>query len=91
MGEPSDSPIANINTEQENAITLPNSAQVPRRGGRIIKEPDRFMFLGEAFEAVCENLESDTTSYKEAMADSDFSHWVKAIKTEMESMDSNQV
>ena len=49
------------------------------------------MFLGEAFEVVSENLESDPTSYKEAIADSDSSHWVKAMKTEMESMDSNQV
>ena len=49
------------------------------------------MFLGEAFEAISENLEADLASYEEAMADSDSSHWVKAMKTEMESMDSNQV
>ena len=49
------------------------------------------MFLGEAFEAVFKNLESDPTSFEKAMADSDSSHWVKAMKTEMESMDSNQV
>ena len=49
------------------------------------------MFSGEAFEAVSENLESDPTSYEEAMANSDSSHWVKAMKIEMESMDSNQV
>ena len=49
------------------------------------------MFLGEAFQAVSENLESDPTSYEEAMADSDSSHWVKAMKIEMESIDSNQV
>ena len=46
MGEPSNSPAVNSNTEQENAITLPSSAPVPRRSGRIIREPDRFMFLG---------------------------------------------
>ena len=34
---------------------------------------------------------SDPTNYEKAMADSDSSHWVKAMKTEMESMDSNQV
>ena len=73
MGEPSDSPTINSNIEQENAMTLPSSASVPRRSGRIIREPDRFMFLGEAFEAVSENLESDPTSYEEAMADSDSS------------------
>ena len=49
------------------------------------------MFLGEAFEVVSKNLESDPTSYEEAMADSDSSHWAKAMKIEMEFMDSNQV
>ena len=49
------------------------------------------MFLGEAFETVSENLEFDPASYEEAMADNDSSHWVKAMKIEMESMDSNQV
>ena len=47
------------------------------------------MSLGEAFEAVSENLEFYPTSYEEAMADSDSSHLVKAINMEMESMDSN--
>ena len=50
MGEPSESPAVNSNTEQENAITLPSFAPVPRRNGRIIREPDRFIFLGKDFE-----------------------------------------
>ena len=37
MGEPSDSPIVNSNTEQENAMTLPSSAPVPCCSGRIVK------------------------------------------------------
>ena len=74
MGEPSDSPTVNSNTEQENTMTLSSSVPVPRRSGRIIREPDRFMFLGKAFEAVSKNLESDPTSYEEAMTDSDSSH-----------------
>ena len=49
------------------------------------------MFLGEAFESVSKNLESDPTIYEEAMADSDSSYWVKAMEIEMESMHSNQV
>ena len=36
-------------------------------------------------------MESDRTSYEEAMANSDSTHWVKAMKAEMESIDSNQV
>ena len=55
-------------------MTLPSSAPEPRRNGRIVREPDRFMFLGEAFEVVSKNLESVPTSYEEAMEDSDSSH-----------------
>ena len=72
-------------------MTLPSSALVPRHSGRIIREPGRFMFLREAFESVSKNLESDPTSYEEAMADSDSRHWVKVMKIEIESMYSNQV
>ena len=62
IGEHSDSPAVNSNTEQGNTMTLPSSVPVPHRSGRIIKEPDRFMFLGEAFEAVYENSKYDPTS-----------------------------
>ena len=40
---------------------------------------------------VSNQSESDPTTYKEAMADVDSTHWVKAMKAELESMDSNQV
>ena len=36
-------------------------------------------------------MESDPSNYEEAIVDSDSGYWVKAMKTEMESMDSNQV
>ena len=72
-------------------MTLPSSAPVPHCSGGIVRESDKFMVLGESFEAVFESFESDPTSYEEAMADSDSSHWVKAMKTEMESMEFNQV
>ena len=49
------------------------------------------MFSGEAFETISENLESDPTSYEEAMENSDSSHWVKSMKAEMVSMHSNKV
>ena len=55
-------------------MTLPSSAPVPCHSGRIIREPDIFMFLGEAFEAVSENFEYDPTSYEEAIVDSGSSY-----------------
>ena len=48
------------------------------------------MFLGEAFQAVSIEFEYDPTTYEEAMADVDSARWVKAMKAELESMDSNQ-
>ena len=71
MREPSNSPTVNSNTEQENTITLPTFASVPRCSGRTIRE---LIFLGEAFEAISKSSEFDPSSYEEAMADSDSSH-----------------
>ena len=49
------------------------------------------MFLGEVFKPVSIEFEYDSATYKEAMDDVDSAHWVKAMKAEMESMNSNQV
>ena len=49
------------------------------------------MFLGEVFKAVSIKFESNPSTYEETMVDVDSAHWVKAMKAEMESMDSNQV
>ena len=49
------------------------------------------MFLGKAFQAVSIESELDPATYEKAMADVDSTHWVKAMKAELESMDSNQV
>ena len=75
--------------EEENTTSLPVSAPIPRRSGRIVREFDKFMFLGEAYEAISESSESNLTSYNEAMANSDSSRWVKAMKAEMKFMNSN--
>ena len=40
------------------------------------------MFLGEAFQAVSIESESDPVTYEEAMDDVDSAHWVIAIKAE---------
>ena len=49
------------------------------------------MFLGEAFHAISIESKFDPATYEEAMANVDSTHWVKAIKAELESMNSNQV
>ena len=62
-----------------------------RRSGRIIREPERYMFNGEVCEAESIEHVDDPATYKEAMEDVDSSLWQKAMNTEMESMDSNGV
>ena len=67
------------------------STQEPRRSGRIVKQPIRFIGLGETYEAISEEAETDPCTYEESMNDIDAHHWVKAMKSELDSMYSNQV
>ena len=59
---------------QENATSLPISAPVPRHSRRIVSQLDRYMFFGEAFQAVSIESESDPTTYEQAMANVDSAH-----------------
>ena len=65
--------------------------QVPRRSGRIVRPPIRFIGLGETYEAIPEEAESNPYTYEEAMNDIDAHHSVQAMKSELDSMYSNQV
>ena len=50
------------------------STQVSRRGRRIIRPPIRFIGLGETYEAISEEAESNPYTYEEAMNDIDAHH-----------------
>ena len=65
--------------------------QVLRRRGRIVRPPIRFIGLGETYEDISEEAESDPYTYEEAMNDIDAHHWVQAMKSKLDSMYSNQV
>ena len=67
------------------------STQEPRRSGRIVRPPIRFIDLGETYKAISEEAENDPNTYEEAMNDIDAQHWVKAMKSKLDSMNSNQV
>ena len=54
----------------------------PRRSGRVITQPDRFIGLGE----IPVGIETDPRNYNEAVQDKDDIRWQKAMNTEMESM-----
>ena len=65
--------------------------QVLRRRGRIVRPPIRFIGLGETYEAISEEAESDPYTYEEAINDIDAYLWVQAMKSKLDSMYSNQV
>ena len=68
-----------------------SSTQVSRHSGRIVRPPIRFIGLGETYEAILEEAESDPYTYEEAINDIDAHHWVQAMKLELDSMYFNQV
>ena len=67
------------------------STQEPHHSGRIIRPPVRFIGLGETYEAISKETESDPYIYEEAMKDIDAHHWVQAMKSKLDSIYSNQV
>ena len=79
-----------LDTPQDSTHEM-SSTQVPRRSGRIIRPSIRFIGLGETYEAILEEADSDPYTYEEAMKDIDAYHWIKAMKSELDSMYSNQV
>ena len=84
-------PIVQVERPQENAQLDTNTAPVPRRSGRVVQQPDRFMFLGESSDLVSGEHDEDPRTYEEAILDKDADLWQKAMESEMESMYSNQV
>ena len=61
------------------------------RNGRIVRPPIRFIGLGEIYEAISEEAKTVHYTYEEAINDIDEYHWVKAMKSELDFMYSNQV
>ena len=82
--------VAVLDTPQDITQEM-SSTQVPRHSGRIVRPTIRFIGLGETYEAISEEAKSDFYTYEDAMNDIDAHHWVKAMKSELDSMYSNQV
>ena len=47
---------------------------MPRRSGRNVRPPIRFIGLGETYEAIPEKAKSDPYTYEEALNDIDANH-----------------
>ena len=61
------------------------------RNGRMMRQPDMYLGIGESNDFVSNNQQSDSFTYKEAMEDADRDSWQKAIEYEIQSMYTNQV
>ena len=61
-----------------------SSIQVPHHSGRIVRPPIRFIGLGETYEAILKEVETNPYTYEEAMNDIDAHHWVNAMKSELD-------
>ncbi|KAG8381639.1 hypothetical protein BUALT_Bualt06G0142500 [Buddleja alternifolia] len=85
----------NITENIDNTYDVPSvttdvepSTHEPCRSGRIIRPPVRYL---EETLVVEPELESDPLNYNEALADIDADRWITAMKSELESMYSNNV
>ena len=78
------------NTPQDTTYEMTSTLE-PRRSGRSIRPPVRFTLMGEIFESISEGHEFDPYTYEEAMKDIDAHHWVKVMKSKLDSMYPNQV
>ena len=65
--------VAMLDTPQDSTREM-TSTQVPYRSGRIVRPHIRFIGLGETYEAILEEAESDPYTYEEAMKDIDAHH-----------------
>ena len=68
--------LAVLDTPQDTTHEM-SSTQVPRRSGRNVRPPIRFIGLGETYKTISEEAETDPYTYEEAMNDIDAHHWVK--------------
>ena len=44
---------------------------MPRRSGRVVHQPDRYMFLRESYERILDELDAEPVNYNEALQDKD--------------------
>ncbi|XP_057958568.1 uncharacterized protein LOC131151343 [Malania oleifera] len=64
---------------------------VPHRIGRVVRQPDRYMFLGESYDRIPNELYTNSGNYCETLQDKDAELWLKAMKSDMESEYSNHI
>ncbi|KAL0329306.1 UNVERIFIED_CONTAM: Retrovirus-related Pol polyprotein from transposon TNT 1-94 [Sesamum radiatum] len=84
LEESSEAPQSNVGTSFAPDVSTDN-VPILRRSARVPQPPARYGFLG-----VTGRLDNDPKTYREAMSDIDSGKWLEAMKSEMDSMSSNQ-
>ena len=72
-------------------IPINSSTLVPRHSGRVVIQPNRFMYLGESFEAIQKEHEIDLIDCDEVMSSNDVILWQQAMEANFESMYFNRI
>ncbi|KAL0295897.1 UNVERIFIED_CONTAM: Retrovirus-related Pol polyprotein from transposon TNT 1-94 [Sesamum angustifolium] len=84
LEESSEAPQSNAGTSYTPNVSTDN-VPILRRSARVPQPPERYGFLG-----VTGQLDNDPKTYGEAMSDIESRKWLEAMKSEMDSMSSNQ-
>ncbi|KAK4388267.1 Copia protein [Sesamum angolense] len=85
LEESSEAPQPNAGTSSAPDVSTDN-VPILRRSARVPQPPERYGFLG-----VTGQLDNDSKTYGEAVSNIDSGKWLEAMKSEMDSMSSNQV
>ena len=89
-GDPSQpTNVVRVGDEEEKTNTRP-TVSLPRRSGRVSREPDRYLSFKANVPALDAN-DDDPASQNEAMDDLDKDKWLDAMNLEIESTHSNSV
>ena len=86
LGELNEVPILETRVNQPQVVHT-QETRAPRHSGRVVIQPEHFIGLGE----ILVDPKIDPSNYNEAIQDKDVTLRQSAMKTEMESMYSNQV
>ena len=66
---------------------IPVSSTMMRcHSGRVVKQPNQFMYLGKSFEVILKEHEIDPIDYDKVISDVDAHLWQKSMEVELESL-----
>lgn len=58
-------------SESDRITTSTHNQVVPHRSGRVVNPPDRYIFLGESYNRISDELDTEPSNYNEVLQDKD--------------------